>query len=340
MVLPSGDQVGWLSNDSPPTMRVAVPPRDRQRVEVAEQVEDDRAAVGRDVDRHPRDLVGREVDRLRGWEHQRLRHRRWRSRRGRLLLRAERQAATTARATTPDADTLHGQPPGVTNGGTGGSRRCRPRAHASARSYRRQLAGFTATTRYQRAPEASSAHLGEAGPLERGAHVVGRHAVAVARREVEHGEASAWGKRRQQAAAHGQRIVEVMEHVAHEERVAAAGRQVGLGGTALHDGDVGESAAATARAVASRCRGFSSLLKTRPAGPTSRAMATVSAPAPAPISPTVLPGSRWRVRRRGGRRLRDRTGRAPAAPSPARAAAEADHGDDAQPRSSEHHWCR
>ena len=26
MVRPSGDHVGWLSNDMPPTMRVAVPP--------------------------------------------------------------------------------------------------------------------------------------------------------------------------------------------------------------------------------------------------------------------------------------------------------------------------
>ncbi len=46
IVAPSGDQVGWLSNAIPPTMRVAVPPLDRQRVEVAEQVEDQRAAVG------------------------------------------------------------------------------------------------------------------------------------------------------------------------------------------------------------------------------------------------------------------------------------------------------
>jgi hypothetical protein len=26
MVLPSGDQVGWLSNDSPPMIRLASPP--------------------------------------------------------------------------------------------------------------------------------------------------------------------------------------------------------------------------------------------------------------------------------------------------------------------------
>jgi hypothetical protein len=45
---------------------------DRQRVEVAEQVEDQRATVGRDVHRHRRHLVGLEVDDVLGGQHQPL----------------------------------------------------------------------------------------------------------------------------------------------------------------------------------------------------------------------------------------------------------------------------
>ena len=45
-----------------PTILVAAPPAIGTRVEVAEQVEDDRLAVRRDVERHPRALVGRERD--------------------------------------------------------------------------------------------------------------------------------------------------------------------------------------------------------------------------------------------------------------------------------------
>ena len=45
---------------------------DRQRVEIAEHVEDDRAAVGRHVERWPCHFVGGELDRLGGLEDQTL----------------------------------------------------------------------------------------------------------------------------------------------------------------------------------------------------------------------------------------------------------------------------
>ena len=43
--------------------RVALPPSIGNRVDVAEQLEDDRAAVGRQVERQPRAFVGRELER-------------------------------------------------------------------------------------------------------------------------------------------------------------------------------------------------------------------------------------------------------------------------------------
>ena len=46
---------------------------DRQRVDVADEIEGDRTAVRGDVERHPRALVGRELDRLRFLEHERRR---------------------------------------------------------------------------------------------------------------------------------------------------------------------------------------------------------------------------------------------------------------------------
>jgi hypothetical protein len=44
--------------------------RDRQRVQIAHEVEDDRASVGRDVERHPRPFVGVECGLARGEERQ------------------------------------------------------------------------------------------------------------------------------------------------------------------------------------------------------------------------------------------------------------------------------
>ena len=70
---------------------------DRQRVEVAENVEDERAAVRRHVERRPRHFVGRELERFAGRKHQRLGFRRIRARLlvlpGRSLLRERLRTA-------------------------------------------------------------------------------------------------------------------------------------------------------------------------------------------------------------------------------------------------------
>ena len=74
---------------------------DRQRVEIAEHVEDDRPAVGRDVHRRPRHFVGRELDRAGGLEDQFLRPALVA---GFLLLRAKPAARARRKGTPHDGE--------------------------------------------------------------------------------------------------------------------------------------------------------------------------------------------------------------------------------------------
>ena len=68
MFLPSGDQRGCDVERHPVGDARGFAAGDRQRVDVAGEVEDERLPVRRDVERHPRALVGREADGARGLE--------------------------------------------------------------------------------------------------------------------------------------------------------------------------------------------------------------------------------------------------------------------------------
>ena len=122
-----------------------------------------------------------------------------------------------------------------------------------------------------------------------------------ARREVDDRDASARLQRAQDAAVHRRRIAEVVIHVAHEDGVAAGIRKIGRVSCPSMTVDVG--GALFRRLVADRCTRSapSSLLITRPLGPTCLAIATVSSPPPAPISAATLPGRELQLADERGR---------------------------------------